>query len=59
MITNREAMLYKYVASGDTMLLEYCDMLNVENQHLYDSNKELSHQVLHLETTFVRARPRP
>ena len=32
------------------MLLEYCDILNIENQHLYDSNEELSCQVLHLET---------
>ena len=49
MITKEETVLYKYMAGGDAMLLEYCDMLNVENQHLYDSNKELSHQVLHLE----------
>ena len=32
------------------MLLEYCDMLNIENQHLYDSNEELSCWVLCLET---------
>ena len=32
------------------MLLVYCDMLNIENQHLFDSNEELSCQVLHLET---------
>ena len=43
-------MLYKYTAGSDAMLLEYCDMLNIENQHLYDSNKELSCRVLHLET---------
>ena len=50
MITKGESNLYKYVVGGDTMLLEYCDMLNVENQHLYDSNKELSCHVLCLET---------
>ena len=33
------------------MLLKYCDMLNIENQHLYDSNEELSRRVLHLKTT--------
>ena len=43
MITKGESVLYKYVAGGDAMLLEYCDMLNIENQHLYDSNEELSH----------------
>ena len=32
------------------MLLEYCDMLNIEDQHLYDSNEELSCRVLRLET---------
>ena len=32
------------------MLLEYCDMLNVENLHLHDSNEELSCQVLRLKT---------
>ena len=51
MITKGESVLYKYAAGDDTMLLEYCDMLNIENQHLYDSNEELSCQVLHLETT--------
>ena len=50
MITKGESVLYKYAAGGDTMLLEYCDMLNIENQHLYDSNQELSRRVLHLET---------
>ena len=50
MITKGESVLYKYAAGGDAMFLEYCDMLNIENQHLYDSNKELSCQVLHLET---------
>ena len=50
MITKGESVLYKYAAGGDTMLLEYCDMLNIENQHLYDSNEELSHRVLRLET---------
>ena len=50
MITKGESVLYKYAVGGDMMLLEYCDMLNVENQHLYDSNKELSHRVLCLET---------
>ena len=43
MITKGESVLYKYAAGGDAMLLEYCDMLNIENQHLYDSNEELSH----------------
>ena len=43
-------MLYKYAMGGNAMLLEYCDILNVENQHFDDSNKELSHQVLRLET---------
>ena len=42
MITKGESVLYKYAVGGDTMLLEYCDMLNIENQHLYDSNEELS-----------------
>ena len=51
MITKGESVLYKYAVGGDVMLLEYCDMLNIENQHLYDSNEELSHQVLPLETT--------
>ena len=51
MITKAESVLYKYAAGGDAMLLEYCDMLNIENQHLYDSNAELSRWVLHLETT--------
>ena len=50
MITKGESVLYKYAAGGDTMLLEYCDMLNIENQHLYDSNEELSRRVLRLET---------
>ena len=50
MITKGESVLYKYAVGGDAMLLEYCDMLNIENQHLYDSNEELSCQVLHLET---------
>ena len=50
MITKGESVLYKYVAGSNAMLLEYCDMLNIENQHLYDSNEELSHQVLCLET---------
>ena len=50
MITKGESMLYKYAAGGDAMLLEYCDMLNIENQHLYDSNEKLSCWVLHLET---------
>ena len=31
MITKGEFMLYKYAAGGDAMLLEYCDMLNIEN----------------------------
>ena len=43
-------MLYKYAVGGDAMLVEYCDMLNIENQHLYDSNEELSRRVLCLET---------
>ena len=51
MITKGEFVLYKYAAGGDAMLLEYCDMLNIENQHLYDSNEELSRWVLRLETT--------
>ena len=50
MITKGESVLYKYAAGSDTMLLKYCDMLNIENQHLYNSNEELSHQVLCLET---------
>ena len=50
MITKGESVLYKYTAGGDVMLLEYCDMLNIENQHLYDSDEELSCWVLHLET---------
>ena len=50
MITKGESVLYKYAAGGDMMLLKYCDMLNIENQHLYDSNEELSHRVLRLET---------
>ena len=50
MITKGESVLYKYVVGGDAMLLEYCDMLNIENQHLYDSNEELSCRVLRLET---------
>ena len=49
-ITKGESVLYKYAAGGDAMLLEYCDMLNIENQHLFDSNEELSCWVLHLET---------
>ena len=51
MITKGESVLYKYMVGGNMMLLEYCDMLNIENQHLYDSNEELSHRVLRLETT--------
>ena len=51
MITKGESVLYKYAAGGDAMLLECCDMLNIENQHLYDSNEELSCRVLCLETT--------
>src|ERR1700743_2792951 len=50
MITKGESVLYKYAAGGDAMLLKYCNMLNIESQHLYDSNEELSHWVLHLET---------
>src|ERR1700743_2303186 len=50
MITKGESVLYKYAAGGDAMLLEYSDMLNIENQHLYDSNEELSRRVLRLET---------
>ena len=42
MITKGKSVLYKYAVGGDAMLLEYCDMLNIENQHLYDSNEELS-----------------
>ena len=38
-ITKGESVLYKYVAGGDVMLLEYCDMLNIKNQHLHDSNE--------------------
>ena len=51
MITKGEFVLYKYVVGGDAVLLEYCDMLNVENQHFFDSNEELSRWVLCLETT--------
>ena len=51
MITKGESVLYKYAAGGNAMLLKYCDMLNIENQHLYNSNEELSCQVLRLETT--------
>ena len=36
MITKGESVLYKYAAGGDMMLLKYCNMLNIENQHLYD-----------------------
>ena len=50
MIAKGESVLYKYVAGGDAMLLKYCNMLNIENQDLYDSNEELSCQALHLET---------
>ena len=50
MITKGESVLYKYAAGGDAMLLKYCDMLNIENKHLYDSNEELSCRVLHMET---------
>src|ERR1700743_652715 len=50
MITKKESVLYKYAAGGNVMLLKYCNMLNIENQHLYDSNEELSCQVLCLET---------
>ena len=50
MITKGESVLYKYAVGGNAMLLKYCDMLNIENQHLYDSNEELSHRVLCLET---------
>ena len=50
MITKGESVLYKYAVGGDVMLLEYCDMLNIENQHLYYSNEELSRRVLRLET---------
>ena len=57
MITKGESVLYKYAASSDTMLLEHCDMLNIENQHLYDSNEELSRWVLHLETTLETLEP--
>ena len=46
MITKGESVLYKYAGGSDVILLEYCDMLNLENQHLFDSNEELSHQVL-------------
>ena len=42
MITKGESVLYKYAVGGDAMLLKYCDMLNIENQHLFDSNEELS-----------------
>ena len=50
MITQGESVLYKYMEGGDAMLLKYCDMLNIENQHLFDSNEELSRRVLRLET---------
>ena len=50
MITKGESVLYKCAAGGNTMLLKYCNMLNIENQHLYDSNEELSCWVLCLET---------
>ena len=50
MITKGESVLYKYAVGGSAMLLEYCNMLNIENQHLYNSNEELSRRVLHLET---------
>ena len=50
MITKGESVLYKYAVGGDAMLLEYCNMLNIENQHLYDSNEELSRRVPRLET---------
>ena len=50
MITKGESVLYNYAVGGDAMLLGHCGMLNIENQHLYDSNEELSHWVLHLET---------
>ena len=50
MITKGESVLYKYAAGGDAMLLKYCNMFNIENQHLYDSNEELSRRVLRLET---------
>ena len=42
MITKGESVLYKYAAGGNVMLFEYCNMLNIDNQHLYDSNEELS-----------------
>ena len=58
MITKGESMLYKYTTGSDMMLLEYCDMLNIENQHLYDSNEELSRQVLCLETTLETLKSR-
>ena len=51
MITKGESVLYKYAAGSSPMVLEYCYMLNIENQHLYDSNEELSRWVLCLETT--------
>ena len=50
MITKGESVLYKYAVGGNAMLLKYSDMLNIENQHLYNSNEELSHWVLCLET---------
>ena len=50
MITKGESVLYKYAVGSDAMLLEYCDMLNIDNQHLFDSNEELSRRVLRLET---------
>ena len=50
MITKGESVLYRYAVGSNVMLLKYCDMLNIENQHLYDSNEELSCQVLRLET---------
>ena len=50
MITKGESVLYKYAAGGNVMLLEYCNMLNIENQHLYDSNEEFSCWVLCLKT---------
>ena len=58
MITKGESVLYKYAAGGDVMLLEYCNMLNIENQHLYDSNEELSCWVLRLETALETSESR-
>ena len=58
MITKGESVLYKYAAGSNMMLLEYCDMLNIENQHLYDSNEELSCRVLHLETALETSESR-